>query len=149
MSMTSLAVQSPLAGIVGASVLGAFLFAEITPPDYQTPGVIISVLFGFIGACSVVLYKVVLSPLFAVFIKNLENLEVERRKFLEISMELNRMYGENISKQNEINARIERALVLIFKGLRGKLDESAASALRNETPILIDNRNSKEKGDTY
>ncbi len=142
MSMTGLAVHSPLAGIVSASVLGAFLFAEITPPDYQTPGVIISVLFGFIGACSVVLYKVVLSPLFGVFIKNLENLETERRKFLEISMEMNRMYGENISKQNEINARTERALVLLFKGLRGKLNESATIALRDEAQILVNDRDS-------
>ncbi len=94
--MTSLAMKFPIAGIIAASGLGAGLFAELTPAEYATPGVIIAVLFGFIGTCSLVLYKVVLNPLFTVFIKNLETASEDRSKFLQYVIDLNKEYAANM-----------------------------------------------------
>lgn len=134
--MTQWAIRLPIAAIMGASGLGATLFAEATPPDYATPGVIIAVLFGFIGTCALVLYKIVLAPLFAVFIRNLENAEKERTEFLKSVIEMNKLYGQNLTKQNEINARQEKLLVVIVRHLKGKTD-GTTSALPDETSVSI------------
>lgn len=120
--MTQWAIRLPIAAIMGASGLGATLFAEATPPDYATPGVIIAVLFSFIGTCALVLYKVVLAPLFAVFIASLQNAEKERTEFLKSVIEMNKLYGENLTTQNAINARQEKLLIQIVRNLKGKTD---------------------------
>lgn len=139
--MTDLAIKLPVAAIVSATGLGTVLLAETTPAEYATPGVIISVLFAFIGSCAVILYKVVLAPLFAVFIKNLENAEHDRSKYLESIIQMNKQYGENLTIQNQINARTEKMLLNFARYLKIRVHNDGNDAsLQDETSVPVKNR---------
>lgn len=84
--MTSLAIKVPIMIITGTCGLGTLLAAEssvVGIQDYSTPGMIIGALFIFIGTAAAVLYKVVLAPLFGVFIENLKNSEQDKRTTLK------------------------------------------------------------------
>lgn len=133
--MLHLAIRLPIAAITGTAGFGAVLFAEATPADYATPGVIISVLFAFIGACAVVLYKVVLAPLFNVFIKNLEAASNERTTFLASVVQMNEAYGRNLVLQNKIMASMERQLRAIAKGKKLEPADDGNPALSDEASV--------------
>lgn len=139
--MTELAMKLPVLAIISATGLGTVLLAETTPSEYATPGVIIATLFAFIGSCSVILYKVVLAPLFAVFIKNLENAEHDRSKYLTTIIEMNKQYGENLTIQNQINARTEKMLLSLTRYLRTRnLHDGNDADVPNEASVPVKNR---------
>lgn len=104
-------------GIIAASAIPPILIAETTI-DYSSPGLIIGALFMFIAACATMLYKVVLAPLFAVFVENLKSANDERSKFLAYTVEMNKTYADNAALNAQNNVEMKGVIADMTKQLR-------------------------------
>jgi hypothetical protein len=105
-----LALKFPVTAIMAASGFGAVLFAEATPPDYQTPGMIIAALFTFIGTCCWVIYKGILGPICDVFVANLKSLQSERDSLLKCSLEREGKYIEVVAQFSATMTKLNKRL---------------------------------------